>query len=101
MSRVSELRADKLRILQDKYQRKADRYWRDYQIDGQAFQLRTYERNLFMAETIASALEGERYNTALCEVEYRVSIIPTDDHEACVRAVKELQRQVSEREYLR
>lgn len=91
----------RLRILQDKYQRKADRYMHDYQIDGQAFQLRTAERNELMAQTVADAITCNEYNVALCEVEYRVSILPTDDPEACVQAVKRLQAQVSEREYLR
>lgn len=91
----------KLRIMQDKYQRKADSYMHDYQIDGQAFQLRTAEHNEFMAQTVADAIACNEYNVALCEVEYRVSVIPTDDPEACVQAVKRLQAQVIEREYLR
>lgn len=91
----------RLRILQDKYQRKADDYMRDYQIDGQASQLRTAERNDFMAQAMADAITCNEYHVALCEVEHRVSNIPTDDPEACVEAVRWLQEQVSEREYLR
>lgn len=91
----------KLQILRDKYQRKADRYMHDYQIDGQAFQLRTAERNEFMADAMTAAITCNEYNVALCEVEYRVSIIPTDDPMECVKAVKRLQGQVIEREYLR
>ena len=77
----------RLRILQDKFQRKVNDYMRAYQIDGKSSQLRTAERN--------------EYNVALCEVEHRVSIIPTNDPEMCVEAVRRLQEQVSERKYLR
>lgn len=91
----------RLRILQDKYQRKANDYMRAYQIDGREFQLRTAERNEFMAQTAADAIAFNAYNVALCEVEHRVSIIPTDDPEMCVEAVRRLQEQVSERKYLR
>ena len=91
----------RLRILQDKFQRKVNDYMRAYQIDGKSSQLRTAERNEFMAQTVADAITCNEYNVALCEVEHRVSIIPTNDPEMCVEAVRRLQEQVSERKYLR
>lgn len=91
----------RLQILQDKFQRKVNDYMRAYQIDGKSSQLRTAERNEFMAQTVADAIACNEYNVALCEVEHRVSIIPTNDPEMCVEAVRRLQEQVSERKYLR
>lgn len=53
------------------------------------------------AKAVADAIACNEYNVALCEVEHRVSIIPTNDPEMCVEAVRRLQEQVSERKYLR
>ena len=87
----------KLEKLRDKYQKKADYYWENYQIDGFTSALRSYERNNDMAEAIDAAINAADTESQLSMLKIEVMALKPDDERGDLAlAVKRLQNRVSE-----
>lgn len=83
--------------LRDGYQKKAWYYFDCYQMDGQARQLRAYERNEELADALTDAInaQGTASDLAILKLEV-MSLRPDDDRGDLALAVKRLQKRVSE-----
>ena len=83
--------------LRDKYQEKADKYWHDYQIDGQASQLRAYERNERLADALTDAITGKSTKDKLFDLKCSVMELDTDgDTSSLLKRLKYLQKQIED-----
>lgn len=85
--------------LRDKYQEKADNYWHDYQIDGQASQLRAYERNERLADALTDAITGKDTKRKLSDLKSDVMMLDTSDIDQLAKRVEYLQKRVMEGVY--
>ena len=83
--------------LRDGYQKKAWYSLDCYQMDGQARQLRAYERNEELADALTDAInaQGTASDLAILKLEV-MSLRPDDDRGDLALAVKRLQKRVSE-----
>ena len=81
----------KVRALRDKYQDKADAYWHDYMVDGQASQLRTHERNQLLADALRECLDSQEIRDKYSRM--KVEILYCTDVEA---TFKRLQAEIKE-----
>ena len=83
--------------LRDKYQEKADKYWEDYQIDGQASQLRAYERNERLADALTDAITGKSTKNKLFDLKCSVMELDTGaDIQTLLKRLKYLQKQIED-----
>ena len=87
----------RLEKLRDGYRKKADYYWDCYQADGQARQLRAYERNEMLADALTDAInaQGTAEKLAILKMEV-MALRPDDERGDLGLAVKRLQKRVSE-----
>ena len=85
--------------LRDKYQEKSDSYWHDYQIDGQASQLRAYERNERLADALTDAITGKDTKRKLSDLKSDVMMLDTSDVDQLAKRVEYLQKRVMEGAY--
>lgn len=83
-----------LRKLIDHYQKRADKYEYEYQIDGMASQERAWMRNERMADALRLALNGSSVLDQYHDLRWRVMELDVDDAERLVRQVKYLQERV-------
>lgn len=63
---------EKLRKMADGYQKKADKYWEDYQIDGAARSKSAYDRNTDLAEALYAAADARELSARLSGLRNRV-----------------------------
>lgn len=83
--------------LRDEYQRKADCYWKSYQMDGQARALRAHERNETLADALTDAINAQATAEDLALLKMAVMDLRPDDERGDLElAVKRLQKRVSE-----
>ena len=83
--------------LRDGYQKKADYYWDCYQADGQARQLRAYERNEGLADALTDAINAQATAEELAILKmYVMALRPDDERGDLELAVRRLQKRVSE-----
>ena len=85
---------EKLRKMADGYQKKADGYWEDYQMDGAARSKSAYDRNTDLAEALYAAADAKLVLSRLSCLRFLVlGIDPGDNVE-----LKKVQRGIEEGE---
>lgn len=88
--------SQQLTKLRDKYQDKADQYWHDYQIDGQASQLRAWERNERLADALTDAINGKDTKNKLFDLKSAIMDIDTEDVQSMTSRIKYLQKRITD-----
>lgn len=63
---------EKLRKMADGYQKKADGYWEDYQMDGTSRLKSAYDRNADLAEALYAAADARELSARLSGLRNRV-----------------------------
>lgn len=85
---------EKLRKMADGYQKKADGYWADYQMDGAARSKSAYDRNTDLAEALYQAADAKQVASSLSCLRYLVlGLDPADNCE-----LKKIQNMIKEGE---
>lgn len=80
----------------EKYERKAEAQYLDYQTNGSPSTLRSYERNRDIAHAFRLAASGSLIECDLSNIRARLMCINTeDDPERVVSAVKRLQEYIN------